>query len=355
MNAGKTPVTINSTEHYKKAKTWSFLLFFIFISISLIFIIIYSPEIKKELALLRKVTPFWLIAALFGQVMTYIFTAFVYLVLLKIFKVHQTPPLKDLFKASIISLFFNQTIPSAGISGNTFFFHFLARFNISKKTIISLILGELLVFYAAMETIIVTLLLLCLIVIREMKIYKNTLAAGLIVYLGFAVAVMLAGRKNTLNRIYEKATKSKFVRKALQRIGRRVATERHSAKEIQLSEIIKNNKPQLASAFLLQLLVVAADGFTLYVIFLGVGHPVSPLIILLAFICTKIISLLPFLPGALLLYESSMSFFLTNAGIPIGIAIIATLVYRMLSFWLPMPVGAFLYRKWLKKELSGRK
>ncbi|AEV99587.1 hypothetical protein A4D02_27490 [Niastella koreensis] len=346
MNKAKTAGTANSGQ-YKKAKTWSLLLFAMFLIIATILVIIYFPEIKKELALLKKVKPFWLFTALLGQLLTYVFTAIVYLALLKVYKLPQLPHITALFKAAIISLFFNQTLPSAGISGNTYFFQFLARYRISKNKIISLILGELLIFYAAMETIIVTLLIICLFTYRVQHAFTSTLTAGMIVYLVFACMVVLAGKNNMLHRLYAKAMKLRLIRKISNCLAGKMPVELLPAKEIQLREIVKHHKPDLAKAFFFQFLVVAADGFTLYVIFLGLGLQVSPFIILIAFICTKIISILPFLPGALVLYESSLSFFLSSTGIPVGAAIIATLVYRLLSFWLPMPVGAFLYRKWI--------
>jgi uncharacterized protein (TIRG00374 family) len=118
--------------------------------------------------------------------------------------------------------------------------------------------------------------------------------------------------------------------------------------EILLWPLIKSNLPMATRVFFLQLAVIAADGFTLYVLFLGMNQPISPFIVLLALICTKVISLIPFLPGSLVLYESSMSFFFASAGVPPGTAIVVTLVYRFLSFWCPIPIGTFLYRHWLK-------
>jgi len=50
-------------------------------------------------------------------------------------------------------------------------------------------------------------------------------------------------------------------------------------------------------------------------------------------------------PGALIFYEGGMTLFYTLLGIPAGGAFVVTMLYRALSFWLPMPVGLLLYRK----------
>jgi uncharacterized protein (TIRG00374 family) len=310
----------------------------------------YFSEIKKEWRLLEKVNPYWLIAALCGQFLTYFFSALIYRFLLGAYRLTRSPGKWDLLKASIISLFFNQTVPSAGISGNTFFLNFLGKFNISRPQAISLILEELLIFYTAMESIIVSLLIACMLIYRSFYSFKGTLTAGAIVYLAFGLAIVLAGRKNVLNRVYAKVEKIGFLKKWVKSMTKELNDNEVPGNGMHLWIRMRNNRPIVTKAFLFQLLVPAADGFTLYALFWGLGHPVSPFIVLITLICTKIISLLPLLPGSLVIYESSMSLFFVNAGIPAGTAVIVTLIYRLLSFWLPMPVGTLLYRKWLKNN-----
>ncbi|HVU94156.1 MAG TPA: lysylphosphatidylglycerol synthase transmembrane domain-containing protein [Puia sp.] len=333
----------------KTVKTRSWLLFFIFFVLVFVLAVYYFSEIKNEFRQLEKVNPYWLIAALCGQLMTYLFTAMIYRLLLTAYKMPRLPGRWELLKASIISLFFNQTVPSAGISGNTFLISFLARFDLSRTPAISLILEELLIFYSAMEAIIISLLAACLVVYKPFYSFKGVLTAGILVYLGFGLAVAFAGRKNMLSRLYDRFSRAGIVKKLFKSISKRMSENDILKNDIPLWPLIKNNLPTTIRAFFLQLAVVAADGLTLYVLFLGMGHPISPVVVLLTLICTKIISLLPFLPGSLVLYESSMSFFFARAGVAPGTAIVVTLVYRFLSFWAPMPVGTFLYRQWLKK------
>jgi uncharacterized protein (TIRG00374 family) len=164
----------------------------------------------------------------------------------------------------------------------------------------------------------------------------------------FGLAIVLAGRKNMIGRLYEKILRSKLIKRIFRHFENKMTNEAVPIKAANLSSIFKTNKLTVTKNFILQIMIIAADASTLYVLFLGLGYPVSFFIVLLALISTKIISLIPFLPGALILYESSMSFFFADAGIPLAIAIVATLVYRLLSFWFPMPIGTFLYRKWVK-------
>jgi len=307
---------------------WSF----IFFVIAFIFVVYYFSEIKKEFILLEKVNAYWLCLALLAQFMTYFFTALIYFFLLRGYRLQQLPGVWELIKASIISLFFNQTVPSAGISGNTYFFNFLSRFKISRENVFALIITELMIFYAAMEVIIIILFVACLFIVSTPHVFKVTLGGGILIYLFFAVVIAFAGKKNLISRVFEKLTKVKIFRKIFKTNSRRIAQLQISPQELHVSSFIQQNKRITINSFLFQLLVVAADGLTVYALFKGLGISVSPFMVILCLISTKIISILPFLPGALILYESSMTFFFVSMGIPLGTAVIVTLVYRFLSF-----------------------
>lgn len=314
-------------------------MFFLILLVVGILVITYFQEIKKEIFLLDKVQPVWLLAAMGGQLLTYLLTGLEYLYLLKASNLTATPRLGALAKAAVISLCFNQTVPSAGISGNLFYFRFLERYNISREEIFSLIIQELLIYYACMESFIILLLILYPIFFSSSLPVKTTLLAGLAVYPILASFIIMVKKKN----LYQKILGLKWMRKFIkQKQAIDVNTE--------IWQTIKSNKIIILKAYLIKSLVTLADIITLSTIFEGIGYSISPIIILAAYIGTNIISLLPFSPGALILYESSMSYLLVSMGIMLSPAVITTLVYRLLSFWLPIPVGTFLYKKWLTAQ-----
>lgn len=318
-------------------------MFLFFVLILSVLIAFFFPEIKKEAGLLKEVQPGWLIAALGGQILTYLLTGMEYKYLLSVFNTNENPGIRNLSKAAVISLCFNQTLPSAGISGNLFYFQFLQRFNISKGKIFSLVIEELLIYYASMELFIIFLLCIFKLHAWSSIPLKTTLLSGFFVYPVLGVLILLMNSTGTISRLYKKAVHTKWLKK----IFKLNASEFHLNERIELGEIIKQHKQVILKAYVIKLLVSMADIFTLYVIFLGIGFTISPFFILAAYVATNIISLLPFAPGALVLYESSMTYFFVSMGIPMSPAIIVTLVYRLLSFWLPMPIGTFMYRKWL--------
>lgn len=69
----------------------------------------------------------------------------------------------------------------------------------------------------------------------------------------------------------------------------------------------------------------------------------QPSLILLAFAASLILSMIPITPGGLGFVEAGLTAMLTLAGIPAGEAVLATLVYRLASYWLPALVGPVAY------------
>jgi uncharacterized protein (TIRG00374 family) len=78
------------------------------------------------------------------------------------------------------------------------------------------------------------------------------------------------------------------------------------------------------------------------------AHP-RPSLVLLAYAVAGVIGLIPITPGGIGIVEASLAGFLALAGLDGAQAVLATLAYRLASYWLPMlagPIayGAFRYR-----------
>jgi uncharacterized protein (TIRG00374 family) len=73
------------------------------------------------------------------------------------------------------------------------------------------------------------------------------------------------------------------------------------------------------------------------------GSDPRPSLVLLAYAATGIIALLPFTPGGLGLVEAGLSSMLILAGVSASNAFVATLAYRLGSYWLPLMAGPIAY------------
>jgi uncharacterized membrane protein YbhN (UPF0104 family) len=74
-------------------------------------------------------------------------------------------------------------------------------------------------------------------------------------------------------------------------------------------------------------------------------------LVLLAYGAASVLGMIPITPGGLGFVEAGLAATLTVSGIAAGDALLATLAYRLFSFWLPIPAGAAAYlihRRWLR-------
>ena len=76
-----------------------------------------------------------------------------------------------------------------------------------------------------------------------------------------------------------------------------------------------------------------------YVVFLAVGANVSPIIIGEVFILASFVGMIPLLPGGLGAVDGIMILFYATAGITASISAAATVVERLISFWMTTFVG----------------
>ena len=74
-------------------------------------------------------------------------------------------------------------------------------------------------------------------------------------------------------------------------------------------------------------------------------------LVLIAYGAASVLAMIPITPGGLGFVEAGLAATLTVSGIAAGDALLATLAYRLFSFWLPIPAGAVAYlihRRWLR-------
>jgi uncharacterized protein (TIRG00374 family) len=82
------------------------------------------------------------------------------------------------------------------------------------------------------------------------------------------------------------------------------------------------------------------DYLTLVAAVYAVGARPHVSLVLLAFCTAQLLGTMPLTPGGLGFVEAGLTGTLALAGVGGGAAVVATLAYRLVSFWLPIPAGA---------------
>ncbi len=87
----------------------------------------------------------------------------------------------------------------------------------------------------------------------------------------------------------------------------------------------------------------------------AVGARPNPGLVLLAYSTSAVLGMIPITPGGLGFVEAGLTGVLALAGVSAGDAVLATLSYRLVSFWLPLPSGLLSYavfRRRYRNELK---
>lgn len=71
----------------------------------------------------------------------------------------------------------------------------------------------------------------------------------------------------------------------------------------------------------------------------AVGADPRPSLVMLAFVGASVLAMIPITPGGLGFVEAGLTGMLTLAGVPAAAATLATLAYRLISYWIPILAG----------------
>lgn len=76
------------------------------------------------------------------------------------------------------------------------------------------------------------------------------------------------------------------------------------------------------------------------------GAHARPAEVLLAYVVAQALTFIPITPGGLGFVDAGLTGLLVVIGVPTDTAVIGTLLYRLFSFWLPIPIGVAVWAGW---------
>ena len=158
-----------------------------------------------------------------------------------------------------------------------------------------------------------------------------------VLFAGFSAAVlMLDGPLQWAGRVIQ-AARNRMMRKSVPMTGLpdRLVFERNGIRRV-LGR-------RWRAALLLSTGRLAFDFGTLLACVRATGVKPNPSLVLLAYAVAGLLALIPITPGGLGIVEAGLSALLILAGVPGVDAVVATLAYRIISYWLPIAVGPFAY------------
>ncbi len=274
----------------------------------------------------------WLFVALVLQVLTYFAEGENWRVVLRARQHHVA--IWRMWRLAMAKLFVDQALPSAGLSGTAVIGYRLERMGIPRPVVMAAIVVDIASYYFSYFVC-----LLVALVIAFMTGHLTALVVLLTVLLLLAATLIVgttlsvAGRKSS--RIAKWMQRVPFVRSGINLL---TTAERGLAL----------NPSVLAKATLWQMGTVLCDALTLWVLLVATGEVVAFSLVFASFMVSSLLRTVSIIPAGLGTFEAASVATLHLADIPISVALSATLLFRLLSFWLPLLPGLVLARAALK-------
>jgi len=109
--------------------------------------------------------------------------------------------------------------------------------------------------------------------------------------------------------------------------------------------LLTSNKRRLPEIILATTMYYLTNVLTLYFAFWVFGYYLSFTTVIFGLTLASILTVLALIPATPGVMEASLTVVFLKLGIPAHIALLTIVLYRLLSYWLPLPLSAFLYFK----------
>jgi uncharacterized protein (TIRG00374 family) len=240
-------------------------------------------------------------------------------------------------RITLASTGISHVVPGGGVASVSFGFRMLTRAGVRGEdagfALATQGLGS-----AVVLNVILWLALVVTIPLRGFDPVYGTAAivgAVLITLVGAAVLLLTRGRDATARFVVRLADKVPFV--PAERVGEGM---HHLADR--LSMLLRDRK-LLGRSFVWAALNWLLDAASLWVFVAAFGVSVSPDVLLVAFGIAYVVAAIPITPGGLGVVEAVLTSMLVAGGAPRAEALLGVAAYRLVNFWLPIPLGALAY------------
>lgn len=287
---------------------------------------VHFSEQREFARLLESARPAWLLLAAGLQATTYLAESEVWRTVTR--ADGSGIALRTTYQLGIAKLFVDQAVPTGGISGTVMYVQGLERAGVRREAALAGVVVATFSYYSSYALCLGAALAMAAERMKLGAAIGGIAAAFLIVSTAFAVIVLLqSGREaGPLARHFD-----------------RVPVLGRGLRLLQQADPALAHRPQLlAQAVGWQAVIVLLDSATIWVLVRAVGAVADPGVVFTSYMFSSLLRTLGIIPGGLGVFEATSVFMLHSGGLPIPAALAATLLFRGLSFWLPMLPGLWL-------------
>jgi putative heme transporter len=346
----------NSQARVKKAINWRTILTVSTIAALLLLVYFSREQIKETILNLRQVHLWALSLVLVWQIANYHTYAKLYQGLFGL--LGKRMEYKSMYRAGVELTLVNHVFPSAGVSGFSYFSFRMMQYGATaaQATLVQ-----------TMRFITVFLSFQAILVFGVLALAVNGKASNLVIFvatsLGFAlvfgtaIMVYIIGSKRRINAFFTQLTVGLNWLIKLVRPNKPETINVTSAKKT-FDEfhdnylLLKKNYRGLKWPLIWALLSSVTEILTLYAVYMAFGNYVNIGAVILAYAIANFAGLISVLPGGIGVYEGLMTAVLAAVGIPPSESLPVTVMYRILTMAIQLPIGYVFYHQAINSSKS---
>lgn len=297
--------------------------------LTVVAVALHFSEAQAFIRLAERSEPGWLLLALILQAATYWAQGEIWRSVGRVAGWPLSLPLA--YQMSLAKLFIDQTFPSAGLSGTVVLARSLEARGMPRAAVTAGVVVNIASYHAVYVATLCAALLIMAAHHQANPLVEWVSAALALFGAALTVAVLtLSGRsaaavRKRLGRLRPLQTVLTFLSEADPRLA--------------------HDPRLLFAAGGYQLGIVLLDAATIWVLILALGDFASPSGVFASFMISTLFRTIGLLPGGLGTFEATSVWTLKLVGVPLPVALSATLLFRGLSFWLPMMPGLWFSRR----------
>jgi Mg2+-importing ATPase len=308
---------------------WRSYLFGLLLVAGVVAAVLHRSEAGEFIRLAQQAEPWWILLAFALQALTYPADGEVWRGVVRAGNHILTRA--QAYDLALARLAVGQTVPSAGISGNVFAAAALEQRRVPRP----IIMAGVVVSTASLHLAFVLGLAAAVFIATAQRHLTGPVLAVAVLFATYAciltvVLVRNAGRPAPRPRPW------------LARIPPlRIAIDSVAQADPQLAR----SPTLLARATALQLGIMLLDAATMWALLISLGGAPSPSGVFASFLISSVFRTIAIVPGGLGAFEAASVLTLGMAGVTLPLGLSATLLFRGLSFWLPMLPGFWASRR----------
>jgi glycosyltransferase 2 family protein len=287
--------------------------------------------------------PWWLATALVCKLLGPCATALVYTRTLQLLGYRRK--LRSFWLIAQVATFVNAALPAGPLVMSAVLLRYFRRRSI-PAAITSLAV--------ALDTATYQVIFFSVLVVAMVYLFgRGTLSGSLLSLTGLLMLGMLM--VYILLRSYNRAKLTQFLVRTQQWLARLLhqpwkppAVEHFVDELVRGGALVRAQPRALARLLLYQMLVIGLDLLTLVCAFHALGHAPPVMIIVLSVTFAAFLTTLIPLPGGGGTFEATLVLSSIQAGVPKSVAVGTTLIYRLLTFWLPLVLTAATLRRLIR-------